>query len=50
MTQEAADCRGVFAAILSLVATFKAVWDNRGLTLAEVAERMAFDAPALSRL
>ncbi len=39
-----------FAAILSLVARFKAVRESQGLTLAEVAERMAIDAPALSRL
>jgi DNA-binding XRE family transcriptional regulator len=39
-----------FAAILSLVAQFKAERENHGLTLAEVAERMGIDAPALSRL
>lgn len=39
-----------FAAILSLMARFKAVRENQGLTLAEVAERMGIDAPALSRL
>ena len=39
-----------FAAILTLVATFKAARENQGLTLAEVAERMGIDAPALSRL
>jgi DNA-binding XRE family transcriptional regulator len=39
-----------FAAILRLVARFKAVRENQGLTLAEVAERMGIDAPALSRL
>jgi DNA-binding XRE family transcriptional regulator len=39
-----------FAAILSLVARFKAVRESQGLTLAEVAERMGIDAPALSRL
>src|SRR5947209_17039937 len=39
-----------FAAILSLVARFKAVRESQGLTLAEVAERMAIDPPALSRL
>ena len=39
-----------FAAILSLVARFKAVRESQGLTLAEVADRMGIDAPALSRL
>ena len=39
-----------FAAILRLLARFKAVREGRGLTLAEVAERMGIDAPALSRL
>jgi DNA-binding XRE family transcriptional regulator len=39
-----------FAAILSLVARFKAVRESQGLTLAEVAERMGIDPPALSRL
>jgi DNA-binding XRE family transcriptional regulator len=39
-----------FTAILSLMARFKAVRENQGLTLAEVAERMGIDAPALSRL
>jgi transcriptional regulator with XRE-family HTH domain len=39
-----------FAAILNLVARFKAVRESQGLTLAEVAERMGIDAPALSRL
>ena len=42
--------RQSFAAILSLVARFKAVREKQGLTLAEVAERMGIDAPALSRL
>jgi DNA-binding XRE family transcriptional regulator len=42
--------RQSFAAILSLVARFKAVRESQGLTLAEVAERMGIDAPALSRL
>ncbi len=39
-----------FAAVLSLVARFKAVRESQGLTLAEAAERMGIDAPALSRL
>src|SRR5947209_16771079 len=39
-----------FAAILSLLARFKALRESQGLTLAEVAERMGIDAPALSRL
>jgi DNA-binding XRE family transcriptional regulator len=39
-----------FAAILSLLARFKALRESQGLTLAEVAERMVIDAPALSRL
>jgi DNA-binding XRE family transcriptional regulator len=39
-----------FAAILSLAAKFKAVREQQGLTLADVAERMGIDAPALSRL
>ena len=39
-----------FAAILALVTRFKAVRESQGLTLAEVAERMGIDAPALSRL
>jgi DNA-binding XRE family transcriptional regulator len=42
--------RQSFAAILSLMAKFKATRENQGLTLAEVAERMGIDAPALSRL
>ena len=42
--------RQSFAAILSLVARFKAVRENQGLTLSEVAERMGIDPPALSRL
>src|SRR5438309_10174012 len=42
--------RQSFAAILSLVAKFKAAREQQGLTLAEVAERMGIDAPALSRL
>jgi DNA-binding XRE family transcriptional regulator len=39
-----------FAAILGLVARFKAVRESQGLTLAEVAGRMGIDPPALSRL
>ena len=39
-----------FAEILSLLAKFKASRESQGLTLAEVAERMGIDAPALSRL
>jgi transcriptional regulator with XRE-family HTH domain len=35
---------------LSLLARFKAARESQGLTLAEVAERMGIDAPALSRL
>jgi transcriptional regulator with XRE-family HTH domain len=35
---------------LSLVARFRAVRERQGLTLAQVAERMEIDAPALSRL
>lgn len=42
--------RQSFAAILGLVARFKAVREGQGLTLAEVAARMGIDAPALSRL
>ena len=42
--------RESFTAILSLVARFKAVRESQGLTLAEVAERMGIDPPALSRL
>ena len=42
--------RQSFAAILSLVARLKAVRENQGLTLGEVAERMGIDPPALSRL
>jgi DNA-binding XRE family transcriptional regulator len=38
------------AAILALVARFKAVRESQGLTLAQVADRMGIDAPALSRL
>jgi DNA-binding XRE family transcriptional regulator len=39
-----------FAAILNLMARFKALRESQGLTLAEVAERMGIDAPGLSRL
>lgn len=39
-----------FAAILRLLAQFKSVRESQGRTLAEVAERMGIDAPALSRL
>jgi len=39
-----------FTAILTLVARFKAVRESQGLTLAEVADRMGIDPPALSRL
>jgi len=42
--------RQSFAALLTLVARFKAVRESQGLTLAEVAERMGIDSPALSRL
>lgn len=42
--------RQSFAAILTLVARFKAERESQGLTRAEVAERMEIDAPALSRL
>lgn len=39
-----------FAAILQLLARFKAIRESQGLTLAEVAQRMGIDPPALSRL
>src|SRR5260370_13359499 len=39
-----------FTAILELVGRFKTVREAQGLTLAEVAEHMGIDAPALSRL
>jgi len=42
--------RQSFAAILRLLARFRAVRESQGLTLAEVAERMGIDAPALCRL
>jgi DNA-binding XRE family transcriptional regulator len=42
--------RRSFAAILGLVARFKALRESQGRTLAEVASRMGIDPPALSRL
>lgn len=42
--------RQSFNAILNLVAEYKSVREAQGLTLAEVAERMGIDPPALSRL
>jgi DNA-binding XRE family transcriptional regulator len=39
-----------FTSILNLVARFKGIRESQGLTLAEVAERMGIDPPALSRL
>src|ERR1700685_2066024 len=39
-----------FAAILSLVARLKVEREKQGLTLADVADKMGIDAPALSRL
>jgi transcriptional regulator with XRE-family HTH domain len=39
-----------FAAILNLLARFKAARESQGLTLAEVSQRMEIDPPALSRL
>jgi DNA-binding XRE family transcriptional regulator len=42
--------RQSFTAILRLVARFKAIREDQGQTLAEVAERMGIDPPALSRL
>jgi DNA-binding XRE family transcriptional regulator len=42
--------RQSFTAILALVAKFKAAREGQGLTLADIAERMGIDAPALSRL
>lgn len=39
-----------FAAVLDLMAKFKASRESQGLTLADVAERMGIDPPALSRL
>jgi len=42
--------RQSFTSILSLLARFKAVRERQGLTLADVAQRMGIDSPALSRL
>jgi ribosome-binding protein aMBF1 (putative translation factor) len=42
--------RQSFMAILDLVTRYKALRESQGLTLAEVAERMGIDSPALSRL
>ena len=42
--------RQSFEAILGLVARFKSLRESQGLTLAEMAERMGIDPPALSRL
>src|ERR1700731_804437 len=42
--------RQSFTAILSLMARFKAAREAQGLTLAEIADRMGIDPPALSRL
>ncbi|MBI3409916.1 MAG: helix-turn-helix transcriptional regulator [Planctomycetes bacterium] len=42
--------RNSFAAILRLLARLKALRESQGLTLADLAERMEMDAPALSRL
>jgi hypothetical protein len=42
--------RQSFAAILTLMARFKTERESQGRTLADVAERMGIDAPALSRL
>ena len=39
-----------FAAILTLLERLKAPRESQGLTLAELADRMGIDAPALSRL
>lgn len=38
------------SAILGLLAQFKSLRESRGLTLAEVAQKMEIDPPALSRL
>jgi DNA-binding XRE family transcriptional regulator len=42
--------RQSFTAILSLAARFKSIRESQGTTLAEVADRMGIDAPALSKL
>jgi DNA-binding XRE family transcriptional regulator len=42
--------RQSFTAMLSLLAQLKAARERQGLTLAEVADQMGIDAPALSRL
>src|SRR5580693_7926760 len=42
--------RQSFAATLELLARFRAARERQGLTLAEVAQRMGIDPPALSRL
>lgn len=42
--------RQSFEAILGTIAQLKAIRESKGLTLAEVAERMGIDSPALSRL
>jgi DNA-binding XRE family transcriptional regulator len=42
--------RQSFEVIMRLLVQFKAARESLGLTLAEVAERMGIDAPALSRL
>lgn len=42
--------RQSLTAILRLVGRFKNVRESQGLTLADVAERMGIDPPALSRL
>jgi DNA-binding XRE family transcriptional regulator len=39
-----------FGAVLSLLTQLKAARESQGRTLAEVAEKMGMDAPALSRL
>jgi ribosome-binding protein aMBF1 (putative translation factor) len=39
-----------FSAILGLFVQFKAARESQGLTLAEVADRMEIDPPALARL
>ncbi len=42
--------RQSFAAILEMISQFRTARESQGLTLAEVAERMGIDPPALSRL